>query len=200
METRDGRDQAPGGVTGSGDTFVINHNGDNALITLRYKLQHADIQAAEEPFDAGGTEVQSRGSFIITRRRAGRPRRGGKRARPQGRRRSRAAPTVKMHPARAARVAIMHTWQSTQTEGWWRLAFDQMQIPFDYISTQDVAKDAESEREVRRHSLSDPAAAARRRSSRACRCGATPMPWKKTPQTPNIGDLAQTDDMRPGLG
>ena len=36
----------------------------------------------------------------------------------------------------------MHTWQSTQTEGWWRQAFDNAQVPFNYISTQDVAKDA----------------------------------------------------------
>ena len=27
-----------------------------------------------------------------------------------------------------------------------------------------------------------------------------PMPWKNTPETPNIGTWAQTDDMRPGLG
>jgi hypothetical protein len=26
-----------------------------------------------------------------------------------------------------------------------------------------------------------------------------PLPWKKTPETPNIGDLDSTDDMRPGL-
>ena len=78
-----------------------------------------------------------------------------------------------MHPVRAARVAIMHTWQSTQTEGWWRQAFDFNGMPFDYISTQDVAKDAEPEREVRR----DLFAAGRRqrpqRSSRGCRCGGT---------------------------
>jgi len=27
-----------------------------------------------------------------------------------------------------------------------------------------------------------------------------PLPWKNTPDTPNIGTWAQTDDMRPGLG
>ena len=27
-----------------------------------------------------------------------------------------------------------------------------------------------------------------------------PMPWKNTPETPNIGTWAQTDDIRPGLG
>ena len=45
-----------------------------------------------------------------------------------------------MHPARAARVALMHTWQSTQTEGWWRQAFDIHGVPYDYISVQDVAR------------------------------------------------------------
>jgi hypothetical protein len=27
-----------------------------------------------------------------------------------------------------------------------------------------------------------------------------PMPWKKTAETPNIGILDSTDDIRPGLG
>ena len=42
---------------------------------------------------------------------------------------------------RAPRVAILHTWLTTQTEGWWRQAFDIAQVPFTYISTQQVAKD-----------------------------------------------------------
>ena len=33
----------------------------------------------------------------------------------------------------------MHTWLNTQNEGWWRLALDKLQIPYDYISTQDVS-------------------------------------------------------------
>jgi hypothetical protein len=27
-----------------------------------------------------------------------------------------------------------------------------------------------------------------------------PMPWKRTPETPNLGGIDETDDMRPGLG
>jgi len=53
------------------------------------------------------------------------------------------APSVKTHPVRAARVALLHTWLSTQTEGWWRLALDKMQIPYSYISTQQVAREAD---------------------------------------------------------
>jgi len=51
-----------------------------------------------------------------------------------------AAPNVKTHPARAARIAYVHTWLSTQTEGWWRLALDSLQIPYEYMSTQAIAK------------------------------------------------------------
>jgi len=50
-----------------------------------------------------------------------------------------AAPTVKTHPVRA-RVAFVHTWLGTQTEGWWRLALDNLKFPTTTISTQTVAK------------------------------------------------------------
>ena len=44
------------------------------------------------------------------------------------------------HTVRAARIAYVHTWLSTQTEGWWRLALDSIQVPYDYMSTQAIAK------------------------------------------------------------
>src|SRR5207247_1271106 len=99
------------------------------------------FDAAEEPFEAAGHKF-NRGSFMV-------------------RKVSRAdlervatelgvqayavvvAPQVKTHAIKAARIAIMHTWLDTQNEGWWRLAFDKLQVPYAYISTQDVAKDAE---------------------------------------------------------
>ena len=49
-------------------------------------------------------------------------------------------PMVPVHDVTAPRIAFMHTWLATQTEGWWRYAFDTEGIPFDYISTQTVAK------------------------------------------------------------
>ena len=56
--------RAIGGVSGAGSVFAINHNGDNALATLRYRFKAADFQVAEEPFSAGGAKF-NRGSFII---------------------------------------------------------------------------------------------------------------------------------------
>ncbi len=52
------------------------------------------------------------------------------------------APTVKTHPARAARIAVMHTWLTAQSDGWWRMEFDRLKVPFDYINTQTVAASA----------------------------------------------------------
>ena len=128
MERVSGDDRAPGGVGGTGSVFAINHNADNALATLRYQFKDADFQAAEEPFEAGGQQVQPR-LVHHQERAAGRSRQGRRRSSGSRRTRSAAAPSVKTHPARAARVAIMHTWPSTQTEGWWRQAFDQLHDP-----------------------------------------------------------------------
>ena len=94
---------------GTGSVFAINHNADNALITLRYRLKDADIQIAEEPFEAGGTKF-ARGSFVIKRRVAGRPR--------QGRRRSSASRRTRSRPRRRSRRTrpaprgsrILHGW------------------------------------------------------------------------------------------
>src|SRR6185436_19235963 len=44
--------------------YVINHNAENTLMSLRYKLKDLKINAAEEPFEAGGQKFNA-GSFII---------------------------------------------------------------------------------------------------------------------------------------
>ncbi|MEP6733718.1 MAG: hypothetical protein ABJE10_23940, partial [bacterium] len=197
MERVTGDVKAPGGVTGTGSTFVIKHNGDNALATLRYKLKTADFLAAEEQFSAGGTTFP-RGSFIIT-----------KVSQPDLDKLTRSlglsavavaeVPSVKTHPLRAARVAIMHTWTSTQTEGWWRYAFDNLEIPYDYISVQDAAKtsDLNAKYDV---IIFGPGGGGGQGIIEGMPKWRNPMPWKNTPETPNIGTWAQTDDMRQGLG
>src|SRR4051812_24562666 len=47
-----------------GSVFLINHNADTALATLRFKLKSATIDSAEEPFESGGVKL-ARGSFIV---------------------------------------------------------------------------------------------------------------------------------------
>src|SRR5438270_6270428 len=42
--------------------YVINHNAENTLMTLRYKLKDLKIAAAEEPFEAGGQKSNASSS------------------------------------------------------------------------------------------------------------------------------------------
>src|SRR4029453_6412540 len=128
-----------GGLTDSGSVYLVNHNADVALATLRYKFKNASFEAAEEPFEAGGKKF-SRGSFGLSHQDGADIQ---KEATALGLQLPHVAPapSVKTHPTRAPRVAIMHTWSTTQTEGWWRQAFDNAQIPFTYISKKEAPKE-----------------------------------------------------------
>jgi hypothetical protein len=192
---------APGGVKGEGAVFAINNTAEPALATLRYRLKDANVEAAEEPFEGGGKKF-NRGSFVIRNAsRADLDRAAadlGLQAIALG-----AAPSVKAHPVRAARVAFVHTWLSTQTEGWWRLALDDLKIPYDYISTQTIAKidDLNAKYDVILFPpvgyFSGPTTIINGMPT----AWGNPLPWKNTPETPNlVGKNDSTDDMRPGLG
>jgi hypothetical protein len=190
--------RATGGVEGTGSVYVVNHNADDSLITLRYRLKSAGVDAAEEPFGAAGRKF-NRGSFIIRNVSAS----DMNRVASELDLRAIAladAPTVKTHPVRAARVAIMHSWLSTQNEGWWRMAFDKLGIPYDYISTQDASRDANLNAKYDVIVFAPVG-----RDPQAVVAGmpmwGNAIPWKTTPLTPNIGKLDDsTEDMRPGLG
>jgi hypothetical protein len=192
---------APAGVSGDATIYAINNNAEPALATLRYKLHDASIEAAEEPFESGGKKF-NRGTFLlrnVSRSQLSDAVSGiGLQATPVA-----AMPSVKTHPVRAARVAFVHTWLSTQTEGWWRLALDNLGIPYDYISTQVVAKttDLNAKYDVILFPpvgfFSSPTTIINGLPS----AWGNPLPWKNTPETPNlVGKNDSTDDMRPGLG
>ncbi len=190
--------RAPGGVTGTGSTFVVNHNTDNSLVTLRYQLRNAKFETAEEPFEAAGQKF-ARGSFIISGVTSDELSKAttdlGLKAYAVD-----AAPTVKTHPARAPRIAFMHTWLSTQDEGWWRLEFDRLKVPFTYISTQDVAKDADLSSKYDVIIFAPVGRGNPQLIIDGMPMYGNPLPWKATPLTPNLAKTDSTDDMRPGLG
>jgi hypothetical protein len=183
--------RAPGSVNGAGLIYVANHNADNALVSLRYRLKDAAIEAAEEPFEAAG-------SFIIRKASTDELNRVASELGIQLFAVS-SAPAVKTHAIRAARIALMHTWVNTQDEGWWRVALDQLQVPFAYISTQDVAKD-DNLRSRYDVILFAPVARDPASIVSGMPMYGNPLPWKTTSLTPNLGKIDSTDDMRPGLG
>jgi hypothetical protein len=198
MEMVKGEVVAAGGVTGTGTVFVINHNADPSLATLRYRFKDAQIDLAEEPFESNGQKF-SRGSFIVRGPSSGELAKAASELGLQAVALD-VAPPVKTHPARAARVALMHTWINTQDEGWWRLALDQLSVPFTYISTQDVAKDGELRSKYDVILFPPVGRGAGQMIISGMPMYGNPIPWKTTELTPNIGKIDDTDDIRPGLG
>jgi hypothetical protein len=196
MERVNGDVRSPGGITGGGPILLVNHNADNNLITLRYGLKNASVELAEEPFTAGGRSF-NRGSFII-RNAPSETARLLSELGVQGYAVSQ-APAVRTHATKAPRVALLHSWLDTQDEGWWRLAFDQMRVPYAYISTQDVASDADLNKKYD-VIVFGPVGRDPRSVINGMPMFGNPLPWKTTSLTPNIGKIDSTDDMRPGLG
>jgi len=198
MEPVKGALAAPGGVTGTGAIFAVNHNADPSLAALRYRFKDAQIDVAEEPFESAGQKF-NRGSFIV---------RGvaadalNKATTELGLKAVGLAsqPPVKTHPARAARVALLHTWINTQDEGWWRLALDQIGVPFTYISTQDITSDGDLRGKYDVILFPPIGRAAGQQIISGLPMYGNPLPWKNTALTPNLATVDSTDDMRPGMG
>jgi Zinc carboxypeptidase len=197
-ETVKGEVRAKGGITGSGSVFAINHNTDPALITLRYRFKDAKFDIAEEAFDAGGQKF-GRGSFIVQGVSADDL---GKAASDLGIKVTAlsSAPSVKTHPGRAPRVALLHTWINTQDEGWWRQTLDLRGVPFTYVSTQALTRDADLKSKYDVILFPPVGRASGQQIITGMPMYGNPIPWKTTELTPNIGKEDSTDDIRPGMG
>jgi hypothetical protein len=197
MEKIDAAIKPAGAVSNTGSIFVVNHNGDIALATLRYRLKDAAIDAAEEPFQANGRQF-NRGSLIVRNVGAAEMQKAsadlGLQVVAVSNR-----PSVAAHPTRTPRIALLHTWLSTQDEGWWRHALDDAQVPYTYVSTQEVAStdNLNGRFDV---ILFPPVGRTPETIVNGMPMWGNPLPWKKTAETPNLGSEDRTDDMRPGLG
>ncbi|MDE2195641.1 MAG: hypothetical protein KGJ56_00415 [Gammaproteobacteria bacterium] len=190
--------RAPGGVHGSGRIFLINNNADAALITLRYRLKDAYIDIAEAAFDRAGRHF-NRGSFIVRNVSRGRL---DKTAADLGLEAYAVvdAPDVAKHRIGVPRIAIMHTWLDTQTEGWWRMALDKLQVPYAYISTQDVAREDDLRRKYDVILFGPIGYNSTQLIVNGLPLWGNALPWRSSKLTPNIGHIDSTDDIRPGLG
>jgi hypothetical protein len=183
--------------------YLINHNTDNTLATLRFKLKDMKMSAAEDTFKAGDQQFNT-GTFII--KTAGNP--GDTRQRLQ------AAvtelglkaigvdklPEVKTHEIAVPRIAIVHTWTNTQNEGWYRIEFDRLQIPYTYISDH-VIRNTPNLRDKFDVIIFPPVGGSAQTLVNGLPMRGDPIPWKGSALTPNLANSPDTtDDMRGGMG
>lgn len=203
MLTSDAR--VRGEITGAANPvgFVINHNTENTLATLRFKLRDVKMLAAEESFKIGNQEFNA-GSFIISL--AGNPADMRDRlAAYAGELGLKAIgvekmPEVKSHPVSVPRIAILHTWTNTQNEGWYRIEFDRLQIPYDYISDQ-VVRNTPNLKEKFDVIVFPPLNGTAQSIVNGLPMRGDPIPWRSSELTPNMGLSPDTAaDIRGGMG
>jgi hypothetical protein len=186
----------PGTIAGTGPVLIVDNTTDNTLVTFRFRHAGVKMAAAEQPFEAGGHKFAA-GSFVIT---------GADRAALEPSIRElglsawavAAAPGVATHDLDIPRIGYIHTWTSTQDEGWVRMALDKFEVPYTYFGDNLVRKgDLRGKYDV----IVFPHAGG---SGSALVYGGVqgsePRPYKKSEETPHLGVQDSTDDMRGGLG
>ncbi|MCJ7582426.1 MAG: hypothetical protein MUP98_18075 [Candidatus Aminicenantes bacterium] len=186
---------------GKVQAYIINHDASNSLAAFRFAKSELNIEAAEEEFKVE-EKMFNAGSFLLkTDNNADDLKEQLEEA---GNKFEFTAysvseiPDVPTHGLDVPRIAIMHTWQNTQTEGWVRMGFDNLNIPYDYISVLDV-RDEPNLREKYDVIVFGPSSGNAFSIVNGLPMTGDPIPWKKSELTPNIGVQDETDDMRGGL-
>jgi len=128
-----------GRVSGTGSTTLIRYTAQQELASALYALQARTRQArafaAETTFTAADTTWPA-GTVIIE---SASLEDAEWLAQAYGLTVTRApAPAVRRHALDLPRVAIYHTWYSTQDEGWARYWFDQLGLPYANIDKDDL--------------------------------------------------------------
>ncbi|HYX41883.1 MAG TPA: hypothetical protein VE821_09315, partial [Pyrinomonadaceae bacterium] len=183
--------------------YVVNNNTDNTLATLRFRLKDVKMSVAETDFKVGTREFNA-GSFII--KSEGNP--SALRAQLETTVSELgltavgfdANPVVKTHDVTVPRIAILHTWTNTQNDGWFRIEFDRLQIPYSYISDH-VLRDTPNLRANYDVIIFPPVNGSAAAIVNGIPLRGDPIPWQQSTVTPNLGNSPDTTaDMRGGMG
>src|SRR5215831_13730803 len=189
--------KAPGGVEGSGGTIVVEHTSDNALMAFRFKNKDVKMLAAEEDFDLNGRKLRA-GAFII-------PDADRARLAPQIEQLGlsawgvASAPSVKTHEMTIPRIGYVHSWSRTQDEGWVRAALDHYGVPYTYFADK-LLKEGNLRSKYDVIVFPHVGGTSQSMINGIAMTGNAPIPYKKTEQTPNLGGIDETDDIRGGMG
>ena len=182
-----------GTVAGAGTTLVVPHLGDWRSSILPWKVAGARVRVADTSFTIGSTSYAA-GTFLIADAPAVRTS-----VATLGMDAVAASDvSVPSHTLTLPRIAIMHSWISTQDEGWVRYAFDRLGVPYTTISDQQIKMPGMLERfdvVIYPHVSGNATNLLNGRSM-----AGPPVPYRKSTETPHLGSVDATDDVRPGMG
>jgi hypothetical protein len=187
-----------GQVVGTGPVVLLRDTGQEALLEARYRLHQFDVQIAEQPFRVGPTEYPA-GSWILP------PQPGLGAAIEQLAAglaldfdRVAAVPDVPRHDAPAPRLGVWVPWADTDSIGWLRYTFDQRGVPYTYLRDEDIrAGGLRDAIDVIIYGNVDLGLTGQIHGIPAT---AGPMAFAATPEFPNLGTPAASDDITGGPG
>jgi hypothetical protein len=187
-----------GAVFGAGPIFLLRDTGQESLLAARYELAKFNIEIAEKKFSIGGSEFPA-GSWIF-------PAQDGladalrKTARDAGLSfvNVGAEPDVPKHEAKAPRIGVWVPWADTDSIGWIRYILDERKVPYVYLRDEDIrAGGLRGKVDVILYGHVDLELA---EQIQGLPKRWSPMPFKKTMQTPSFGTPAESDDITGGIG
>ena len=188
---------AAGGVEGSGPVLIVDHTTDNNMVTFRFKHRDVKMRAAEDDFEAGGRKFRA-GAFIIEDANRGLLEPSLK-ALGLSAVAVASTPTVRTHDLDIPRIGYVHSWANTQNEGWVRAAFDTYGVPYTYFSDIKL-REGNLRRSYDVIVFPHIGGSAQAQVNGIARTGSSPLPYKKTAATPNLGAQDEADDIRGGMG
>ncbi len=189
--------KAPGGIEGTGNVLVVDHTADNNIVTFRFRNADVKMQAAEDDFELSGHKFRA-GAVIVP---------NADRAKLEPMLKDlglsawavASAPSVKRHDLDVPRIGYVHSWTRTQDEGWVRAALDTFGVSYTYFADQKL-KDGNLRSKYDVIIFPHVGGTAQSQVNGMPFTGNAPLPYKKTPETPNLGYVDQSDDIRGGMG
>ena len=186
-----------GHIGGSGNTYLLKDTGQESFLAARYRLANFAIQIAERDFEQDGTKFPA-GSWIISDQ-PGLSDTVQSSASELGLDFTRipAIPNVPHHTAKAPRIGLWVPWADTDSIGWIRYSLDHRKVPYTYLRDEDIrAGNLSSKIDVLLYGHVDLELA---EQIEGLPKAWSPMPFKKTPQTPSFGTPAESDDITGGI-
>jgi Zinc carboxypeptidase len=189
--------KAPGGIEGTGSVLIVDHTADNNVVTFRFKNKDVKMAAAEDDFELAGHKFRA-GSIVIA---------NADRAKLEPMLKDlglsawavASAPSVKTHDLDVPRIGYIHSWTRTQDEGWWRAALDTFGVPYTYFADQKL-RDGNLRSKYDVIIFPHVGGSAVSQVNGMPKVGNSPLPYKKTAESPNLGYVDQSDDIRGGMG
>ena len=185
-----------GTIAGSGSAGIaVAHTGSNNMITFRYRLKQVPMKIAEKAFTVDKVEFPA-GSFVVTDAgQAAAVRAAAVELGLTGAALSE-VPAVPMHEADLPRIAIYSQWTGTQNLGWYRLTFDEFEVPYDLIYKEQLV-------EGNLRSKYDVILTAEQNLSKRtvmAKPNAKPVPYLKSDKYKFLGMYGATPDITGGFG